>query len=133
MKIYCENAYNANVNQTKNQNSNYDKKFEKYQNEFYKNNHHSNQFSKNNYDQNAYQKFVWNIQFVINYTNYNQNYVDVNFINISREIIYIYRLCQQFFISTINYIDIWKNVEKFKLMMSTFTLQKSNLKIKQFK
>ena len=58
MKFYRESAYNANVNQVKNQNSNYDEKFEKYQNKFYENHHHSNQFSKNNYDQKTYQKSI---------------------------------------------------------------------------
>ena len=33
----------------------------------------------------------------MNYTNYDQDYVDVNFVDTSREIIYICRLCQQLF------------------------------------
>ena len=54
MKIYRKNAYNASVNQIKNQNSSYDEKFKEYQNEFNENYYYSNQFSKNSYDQKTY-------------------------------------------------------------------------------
>ena len=33
----------------------------------------------------------------MNYTNHDQNYINVSFVDTSREIIYICRLCQQFF------------------------------------